>query len=132
MRKLLLLIPLALVLSACGGTSGGTNSPNQGHLGEVAGLKGTTLTLILKDFTITPQNVTLPKTGAYTIVIWNEGSQLHSLKIEGNGLSAKAKEINFGEKASLKVTFPKSGKYTMYCPVPGHRALGMTGTITVG
>jgi uncharacterized cupredoxin-like copper-binding protein len=127
-----LLLPLALVLSACGGTSGGTNSPNQGHLGEVAGLNGTTLTLILKDFTITPQNVTLPKTGAYTLVIWNEGSQLHSLKIEGNGVNAKAKEINFGEKASFKVTFPKTGKYTMYCPVPGHRALGMTGTITVG
>jgi hypothetical protein len=97
MRKVLLLIPLALLLAGCGGTSGGTNSPNQGHLGEVAGLKGTTLTLILKDFTITPQNVTLPKVGAYDIVIWNEGSQLHSLKIEGNGLNAKAKEINFGE-----------------------------------
>ena len=132
MRKLLLLIPLALVLSACGGTSGGTNSPNQGHLGETAGLKDTTLTLILKDFTITPQNVTLPKAGAYTIVIWNEGSQLHSLKIEGNGLNAKAKEINFGEKASFKVTFPKAGKYSMFCPVDGHKDLGMTGTITVG
>jgi uncharacterized cupredoxin-like copper-binding protein len=132
MRKVLLLIPLALVLSACGGTSGGTNSPNQGHLGENAGLVGNTLTLILKDFTITPPAVSLPKTGAYTIVIWNEGSQLHSLKIEGNGLNAKAKEITFGNKSSFKVTFPKAGKYTMYCPVPGHRALGMTGTITVG
>jgi uncharacterized cupredoxin-like copper-binding protein len=132
MRKVLLLIPLALLLAGCGGTSGGTNSPNQGHLGEVAGLKGTTLTLILKDFTITPQNVTLPKAGAYDIVIWNEGSQLHSLKIEGNGLNAKAKEINFGEKASFKVTFPKAGKYTMYCPVDSHKSLGMTGTITVG
>jgi uncharacterized cupredoxin-like copper-binding protein len=132
MRKLFLLIPLALVLSACGGTSGGTNSPNQGHLGEVAGLKGTTLTLILKDFTITPQDVTLPKAGAYTIIIWNEGSQLHSLKIEGNGLNAKAKEVTFGNKASSKVTFTKAGKYTMYCPVDGHKDLGMTGTITVG
>jgi uncharacterized cupredoxin-like copper-binding protein len=132
MRKLLLLIPLALVLSACGGTSGGTNDPGQGHLGETAGLVGNTLTLILKDFTITNQNVTLPKTGAYTIVIWNEGSQLHSLKIVGNGLSAKAKQINFGEKASLKVSFTKAGKYTMYCPVDSHKDLGMTGTITVG
>jgi len=132
MRKLLLLVPLALLLSACGGTSGGTNSPNQGHLGEVAGLVGNTLTLILKDFTITPQNVTLPKTGTYTVVIWNEGSQLHSLKIEGNGLTARAKEINFGSKSTFKVTFKKPGKYQMYCPVIGHRALGMTGTITVG
>ena len=132
MRKVLLLIPLALLLAGCGGTSGGTGDPGQGHLGETAGLVGNTLTLILKDFTITNQNVTLPKTGTYTIVIWNEGSQLHSLKIEGNGLSAKAKEINFGGKTSFKVSFTKAGKYTMYCPVDSHKDLGMTGTITVG
>jgi uncharacterized cupredoxin-like copper-binding protein len=132
MRRLLLLIPLALLLSACGGTSGGTNDPGQGHLGETAGLVGNTLTLILKDFTITNQNVTLPKTGTYTIVIWNEGSQLHNLEIEGQGLEVKGKEINFGKKSSFKVTFTKAGKYDMYCPVDSHRDLGMTGTITVG
>ena len=65
-------------------------------------------------------------------MIWNEGSQLHSLKIEGNGLTAKAKQITFGNKTSLKVTFKKAGKYPMYCPVDSHKDLGMTGTITVG
>ena len=131
MRRLLLFIPLALLLAGCGGTSGGTNDPGQGHLGETAGLTGNTLTLILKDFTITNQNVTLPKTGAYTVVIWNEGSQLHNLEIEGNGLEETGTEINFGEKSSFKVNFTKAGEYDMYCPVPGHKALGMTGTITV-
>jgi uncharacterized cupredoxin-like copper-binding protein len=132
MRKVLLLIPLALLLAGCGGTSGGTGDPGQGHLGEKAGLVGNTLTLILKDFTITNQNVTLPKTGTYTVIIWNEGSQLHNLEIEGNGLEAKGTEINFGKKSSFKVTFKKAGKYDMYCPVDSHRDLGMTGTITVG
>ena len=107
MRKLLLLIPLALVLSACGGTSGGTDSPNQGHLGEVAGLNGTTLTLILKDFTITPQNVTLPKAGAYTIVIWNEGSQTAQPQDRGQRAQREGQEINFGEKANFKVDLPE-------------------------
>ena len=132
MRKLLLLIPFALLLAGCGGTSGGTNDPNQGHLGEKAGLVGTTLTLILKDFTITPAKVTLPKAGAYTVVIWNEGSQLHNLEIQGNGLEVKGKEINFGKKSSFKVTLKKAGTYDMYCPVDSHRSLGMSGTITVG
>jgi plastocyanin len=131
MRKLLLLAPLALLISGCGGTSGGTNDPNQGHLGEKAGLVGTTLTLILKDFTITPANVTLPKTGKYTIVLYNEGSQLHNLVIEGNGLNAKGKGIGFGEKASFPVDFKKAGSYEMYCPIDSHKDLGMTGTITV-
>jgi uncharacterized cupredoxin-like copper-binding protein len=131
MRKLLLLIPLALLLAGCGGTSGGTNDPNQGHLGEKAGLIGTTMTFILKDFTITPANVTLPKTGKYTIVIYNEGSQLHNLEIEGNGLKAEGKEIGFGKKQTFTADFKKAGDYDMYCPVPGHKELGMTGTITV-
>ena len=45
MRKLLLLIPFALLLAGCGGTSGGTNNPNQGHLGETAGVVGTKVTV---------------------------------------------------------------------------------------
>ena len=131
MRKLLLLIPVALLISGCGGTSGGTNDPNQGHLGEKAGLVGTTMTFILKDFTITPSNVTLPKAGKYTIVIYNEGSQLHNLEIEGNGLKAEGKEIGFGKKQTFTADFKKAGSYDMFCPVPGHKELGMTGTITV-
>src|SRR4051812_17370565 len=116
-RRLLLLIPVALFLAGCGGTSGGTNDPNQGHLGEKAGLVGTTMTFILKDFTITPAKVTLPKAGKYTIVIFNEGSQLHNLEIEGNGITAKGKDIGFGKKFSFPVDFKKAGTYDMYCPV---------------
>jgi uncharacterized cupredoxin-like copper-binding protein len=132
MRKLLLLIPFALLLAGCGGTSGGTGNPGQGHLGETAGVVNSTVTLILKDFTITPSTVTLPKTGTYTFVLYNEGSQLHNLEITGNGLNVKGKEINFGVKTTFTVTFKKAGTYQMYCPVDGHKDLGMTGTLTVG
>lgn len=133
MRKLLLLIPFALLLAGCGGTSGGNqNDPNQGHLGEKAGLVGTTLTFILKDFTITPANPTLPKTGKYTIVVYNEGSQLHNLQITGNGIDVKGKEeIGFGKTFTFTADFKKAGTYDTFCPVPGHKELGMTGTITV-
>ena len=132
MRKALLLIPFALLLAGCGGTSGGTGSPNQGHLGETAGVNGNKVTIILKDFTITPVTVALPKTGTYSFELHNEGAQLHSLKIVGNGLSVRGKEINFGKNSTFKVTFKKAGTYQMFCPVDGHKALGMTGTITVG
>jgi len=30
------------------------------------------------------------------------------------------------------VTLPKAGTYEIYCPVDGHKGLGMKGTITVG
>jgi uncharacterized cupredoxin-like copper-binding protein len=132
MRKLLLLIPFALLLAGCGGTSGGSNNPNQGHLGETAGVVGNKVTVILKDFTITPEAITLPKTGSYTFELHNEGAQLHSLKIVGNGLTARGKDINFGKNSSFTVDFKKAGSYDMYCPVDSHKDLGMTGTITVG
>jgi uncharacterized cupredoxin-like copper-binding protein len=132
MRKLLLLIPFALLLAGCGGTSGGSNNPNQGHLGETAGVVGNKVTIILKDFTITPEAITLPKAGTYTFELHNEGAQVHNLEIEGNGLEKKGTEINFGKQSSFTVDFKKAGKYDMYCPVDSHRDLGMAGTITVG
>ncbi len=132
MRRLLLVIPLALLVAGCGGTSGGTNDPGQGHLGEKAGVVGSNVTMILKDFTLTHPKVVLPEAGTYTFILFNEGSQLHNLEIEGNGLEAKGKEINFGKRTTFTVTFKKAGTYQMYCPVDGHKALGMTGTITVG
>ena len=131
MRRLLLLIPFALLLAGCGGTSGGTNNDNQGHLGETAGVVGTKVTIILKDFTITPQDITLPKAGKYSFELHNEGAQTHALEIEGNGLEAKSSEITFGNKTTFSVSLTKAGKYEMFCPVDGHRGLGMTGTITV-
>ena len=45
MKRLLLLIPFALLLAGCGGTSGGTGNPNQGHLGETAGVIGSKVTI---------------------------------------------------------------------------------------
>ena len=97
----------------------------------MAELKGTTLTLILKDFTITPQNVTLPKAGAYTIVIWNEGSQLHSLKIEGNGLTRRPRKLTSERRRTSR---SPSRRQQVRNVLPGRRPqnLGMTGTITVG
>jgi uncharacterized cupredoxin-like copper-binding protein len=90
------------------------------------------MTFILKDFTITPANVTLPKTGGPDREwLHNEGAQTHSLEIEGNGVEKKGPDITFGEKGSFTVDLKKSGKYEMYCPLLNHRQLGMTGTITV-
>jgi uncharacterized cupredoxin-like copper-binding protein len=132
MRKLLLLIPLVLVAAACGGSNTGGGDTERGSLGEQAGVVGMKVTMILKDFTLTPSTLTLPKTGTYTFELVNEGSQTHNLEIEGNGLEVKGTDVAFGEKTSFTVDFKKAGDYEMYCPVSNHKELGMTGTITVG
>lgn len=130
MRRLLVLSTIGLLAAGCGSSGGGGNT-NRGALGETAGLVGNKLTLILKDFTITPSSVTLPKPGTYTIEIHNEGAQLHNIAVEGHGVDKEGTAITFGKNESVSVTLDKTGEYEMYCPVDGHKALGMTGTITV-
>jgi plastocyanin len=60
----------------------------------------------------------------------NASSTPHDIAIEGNGVNAKGKVVQNGGTSMVNVTL-KAGKYTYYCTVPGHRAAGMTGTLTV-
>ncbi len=129
MRKLILLIPAAVLLAGCGGGGGG--NPNEGALGERAGVSGTRVTIILKDFTLTPTTIKLPKPGTYTFVGVNEGAQTHSLEVEGNGVEERGKNVGFGAKTTFTVKFTKAGDYDMYCPLDSHRSFGMEGTVTV-
>jgi uncharacterized cupredoxin-like copper-binding protein len=70
--------------------------------------------------------------GKYTFVAVNKGAVTHSLEITGPGLSnAKAKNIAPGQTTKLTVTL-KKGAYDIFCPVPGHKMLGMNVNITVG
>jgi hypothetical protein len=44
---------------------------------------------------------------------------------------AMTKDIQPGQSATLAVTL-KKGAYDIFCPIPGHKALGMNVTINVG
>jgi plastocyanin len=62
-----------------------------------------------------------------------KGSQFpHSIAIKGNGVTKKGKPAfaQGGKTATVSVGLRK-GKYEFYCPVPGHEASGMKGTLTV-
>ena len=70
--------------------------------------------------------------GKYTFVAQNKGQVTHSLEITGPGLSdARAKNISPGHATKLTVTF-KKGAYDIFCPIPGHTAMGMNVNIVVG
>jgi len=57
----------------------------------------------------------------------------HAIAVDGNGVDKEGKETKGGKAGRSKVTVTlKKGKpYTFYCPVDGHRAAGMVGTIRV-
>ena len=70
------------------------------------------------------------KAGKATIVLDNPSSLPHAVEVEGNGLEEETDTIGKGETAKVTVTL-KPGKYEYYCPVDGHKAAGMKGTLTV-
>jgi mono/diheme cytochrome c family protein len=60
----------------------------------------------------------------------NAASIPHDIALEGNGVNQKGPTVQGGGVSTIKVNV-KPGKYTFYCSVPGHRAGGMEGTLTV-
>jgi uncharacterized cupredoxin-like copper-binding protein len=86
------------------------------------------------DVTESEWKVQLPATGelkegTYTFVVKNAGQVPHNLVLQGT--DAKTPLIKPGGTAKLRVSL-KTGNYTLYCSVAGHRALGMVATLSVG
>jgi plastocyanin len=70
------------------------------------------------------------KAGKVTVVLDNPSSLPHAVEVEGNGVEEETDTIGKGETAKVTVDL-KPGEYEYYCPVDGHKAAGMEGTLTV-
>jgi uncharacterized cupredoxin-like copper-binding protein len=78
------------------------------------------------------QRALTTKAGTVTIRLDNgSGNSLpHGIAIEGNGVDRDGKVVQPGGASTVTVRL-KPGRYTFYCPVPGHEDQGMKGTLTV-
>ena len=71
------------------------------------------------------------KPGTYSIKAVNNGSIVHALEINGPGVSGKqTPTISPGQSSVLTVKLV-AGTYDVFCPLPGHKALGMDTKLTV-
>jgi uncharacterized cupredoxin-like copper-binding protein len=70
------------------------------------------------------------KHGKVTITMSNPSNLPHAVAVEGKGVDKDGKTVRKGAKSTVTVTL-KKGRYTFYCPVPGHEAAGMKGTLTI-
>ncbi len=62
--------------------------------------------------------------GTVRFVAANDGAVGHAFKITGNGVEAETEVFPAGEVRALTVELAP-GEYDLWCPVPGHRGLGM-------
>ncbi|MGW3202585.1 cupredoxin domain-containing protein [Streptomyces sp. NPDC001135] len=118
----------ALVLAAC---SGGGNGGHANPSGSATAGSGTRVTVTETEYALHLSRSSFTP-GTYTFVSDNHGKTTHALSIDGPGVEdAKTKNIDSGGQATLTVTL-KKGTYDLYCPIDGHKQLGMDRHITVG
>jgi uncharacterized cupredoxin-like copper-binding protein len=124
-RRLLPLVPLALVLAACGG--------GNGDGGGAASGENQTIRVSEKEYTLNPSTVTLAREGTYTFAVTNDGQVTHALELEpgGGGDEVKTGDIAPGETKKVQFTVKAGQSYEMYCPIDGHRQQGMEGTVVL-
>jgi plastocyanin len=68
--------------------------------------------------------------GKVEVRMHNMSSTPHDIAITGSGVSQIGPIVSNGGVSRVSASL-KPGKYTFYCSVPGHRAAGMVGTLTV-
>lgn len=128
MRKVHWLVGVvaALGVSACGGT----NTNNNG----TTPVSGGTVTVVAKEYSFSPKQISAAAGSSITVVLENQGSMDHSLAFElPGGVVGLQAAVSAGSTGQMNLNVPSAqGSYAFYCPIDGHRALGMTGTLVVG
>lgn len=91
---------------------------------------GATVLVTLSDGHLATQEATFPE-GPVVLTVANAGKEVHSLHVEGPGVSKALDSTLLAEASgSLEVVFQK-GTYELYCPVTDHRSKGETLTVTI-
>ena len=136
-----LVAALVLVLAACGDdeesgqtpTSGAEDRPTDTAGGGGGGGGGdeasSTLEFTAVDIDFEEEEAT-GAAGALQVTLTNEGAIEHSWVVEGHEPDLRLYTQQSGATDEGTITL-EVGEYTYYCDIPGHRAAGMEGTLTV-
>ncbi len=86
-----------------------------------------TVSIEAGNFYFKPKDITIPANTPTKFEIKNVAQIPHNFSIDALKVSV---DIQPGETASTTIEAPK-GSYEFYCNLPGHKAAGMFGTLTV-
>lgn len=104
-------------------------SPEAGSEGEEAAESGAAVTLEARDPAEFSETALTVAPGD-TIEMTNTGVLQHDFTVDELGIH----EVTPGTGDTVTITIPEdaeAGEYEFYCSVPGHRELGMVGTLTI-
>jgi plastocyanin len=113
----------ALVLAACGGGDGGN-----GDTADNGGAGGDGITIVATEYEFDPSDVSIPADTAVEVTLENQGIIEHDWTVDELDVEIYT---DAGDTNTVTVT-AAAGTYDVYCSIPGHRELGMEGSLTVG
>jgi plastocyanin len=82
--------------------------------------------VVIRDFVFAPAQLTIPLHTDVAVTVTNEGTTTHNFSVDALEISV---DLTPGETTSVTLNAP-AGTYEFICNVPGHRELGMVGTIS--
>ncbi len=85
-------------------------------------------TVVSHDIFFDPKELSIPADADVTVSLPNEGVTLHNFAVDELGIDV---DIDPGATQEVVINAP-AGTYEYYCNVPGHKAAGMVGTLTIG
>jgi plastocyanin len=118
---------MSVVMAACG-SSGPTKASTP--TSTAAFPPGSTVTVGEVEYKLEMPTTSFTA-GSYTFDAVNKGKIPHALEITGPGnFEMKTGLLVPGQTAELSATL-QPGQYDFFCPIPGHKALGMNQEVTV-
>jgi plastocyanin len=124
---------VCLLVAGCGDDSDTTTTGVPAESTPSAPKPAKPIVVHESEFKLDPAQANGGDLGLVSIKIVNDGDVAHALAVDGpNGEVQLDGRLAPGATATLEVDVDKPGTYAMYCPLDGHRAKGMSGTIAVG
>ena len=122
MNRTSIALGFAVALALAGAAAGALAGPSATHK--------TTIRVTEREYRISLSTTRLPS-GTVRLVVHNAGKIAHRLSISGPGIAAKTTPlIQPGATRTLTVNLG-GGSFSLWCPVPGHAALGMKTTLAL-
>ncbi len=126
----------AVALGGCGeerADGGRAASTTPAPLSESEAPSGTavaTVNVSLADYSLSPDNPTLPRPGVIAFVATNDGQATHALAVDGPAGEVSTAKLAPGEQRRVEVRLPP-GTYKWLCPLADHEQRGMVGRVRV-